>query len=126
MRREMLGELLVAKYTEPDLLGSLGAYLHRDEPAIAGVPVLITDEPMDRPRLEFEEAAERVTTRGGPEPAFYTIPEVAAILRIGRTTAYAMSQDGRLPVVRFGRSVRVPAKKLWERIDEITASASRR
>jgi hypothetical protein len=52
-------------------------------------------------------------------PDFLTIEEAAVILRIGRTAAYALAREylasnGRsgLPVVRFGRLLRVPRVKL--------------
>lgn len=52
-------------------------------------------------------------------PAFLTVEEAAAVLRIGRTAAYALTRQWRatggaegLPVVRFGRLLRVPAAEL--------------
>ena len=52
-------------------------------------------------------------------PAFLTIGEAAAVLRIGRTVAYALAKlyeasDGTegLPVVRIGRQLRVPRAHL--------------
>lgn len=54
----------------------------------------------------------------GP-PAFLTVEEAAAVLRIGRTAAYLLASrwedtsgaEG-LPVVRFGRLLRVPVHEL--------------
>ena len=58
------------------------------------------------------------TTTPGP-PDFFTIEEAARILRIGRTAAYELARkwratDGRdgLPVVAFGRLLRVPRNAL--------------
>jgi hypothetical protein len=58
------------------------------------------------------------TTTPGP-PDFFTIEEAARILRIGRTAAYGLAgkwraTDGRdgLPVVAFGRLLRVPRTAL--------------
>jgi hypothetical protein len=52
-------------------------------------------------------------------PDFLTIEEAAAILRIGRTAAYALGREylatggaSGLPVMRFGRLLRVPRVKL--------------
>jgi Helix-turn-helix domain len=52
-------------------------------------------------------------------PDFLTVDEAAAILRIGRTAAYALAREylatdgvSGLPVVRFGRLLRVPRVKL--------------
>jgi len=52
-------------------------------------------------------------------PAFLTVEEAAAILRIGRTAAYLLARrwedtagaEG-LPVLRFGRLLRVPVREL--------------
>ena len=38
--------------------------------------------------------------------------EVARILGVGRSKAYELMADGTLPVVRIGKSVRVPAGPL--------------
>ena len=52
---------------------------------------------------------------GAQTPRFLTVEEAATILRIGRTSAYELARrwlatDGRegIPVVRLGRSLRVP------------------
>jgi len=51
----------------------------------------------------------------GPVPDFFTLEEAAAILRIGRTTIYALARRfeatggvGGLPVWRCGKQYRVP------------------
>ena len=52
-------------------------------------------------------------------PSFLTVEEAARVLRIGRTAAYLLARrwestggaEG-LPVVRFGRLLRVPAREL--------------
>lgn len=59
------------------------------------------------------------TREAPPEGETYllTIDEVAARLRIGRSTAYRLCQEGRLPVLTIGKAVRVPADALedWVR-----------
>lgn len=47
-----------------------------------------------------------------PEPLVYTVEEAAAALRIGRTAAYEAARRGQIPVVRIGRSLRVPRHQL--------------
>jgi len=57
-------------------------------------------------------------------PALLTVLEAAAILRIGRTTAYQLAHEYRrtngvsgLPVVRVGKQLRVPRDRLRHLID---------
>jgi excisionase family DNA binding protein len=52
-------------------------------------------------------------------PGFLTVEEAAAVLRIGRTCAYQLAQPWRatggesgLPVLQFGRQLRVPRSAL--------------
>lgn len=68
----------------------------------AGLP------PDGRPQMLLEEL-----------PEFLTIEEAAAVLRIGRTSAYLLAQQWRrtggrsgLPVQRLGRLLRVPRSAL--------------
>lgn len=47
-----------------------------------------------------------------------TVPQVAKILQVARSTAYLMADDGRIPTVRLGkRVVRVPKERLREQIE---------
>jgi excisionase family DNA binding protein len=50
----------------------------------------------------------------GDLPAFMTLDEVAAFLRLGRTATYEAANRGELPTVRFGRRLRVPRGALLE------------
>lgn len=50
--------------------------------------------------------------------------QVATLLGISRSQAYAMMATGRLPIVRIGRSVRVPKAALIEWIRNNTESAA--
>lgn len=56
------------------------------------------------------------------EPAFLRVEEAAKVLRIGRTLAYSMAADGRLPVIRVGKQLRVPRRK-FEQMFEIEAGS---
>lgn len=47
-----------------------------------------------------------------------TMKEVAEALRIGLSTAYLLAERGELPVVRIGRSVRVPRSALQRWIQQ--------
>lgn len=46
------------------------------------------------------------------EPAVYTVEEAARLLRVGRTAAYEAARRGEIPVIRVGRSLRVPRHRL--------------
>lgn len=43
---------------------------------------------------------------------FLTVPEVAAILRLKRSTAYAYVAQGYIPSIRIGRFIRIPTEAL--------------
>ena len=49
-----------------------------------------------------------------------TVPEAAALLRIGRNTAYAMIASRQLPHVRLGRTLRVPRAALERWLTDTT------
>lgn len=54
-------------------------------------------------------------TAPGPDvPAVLEVPEVAKQLRISRSFAYELIAAGKLPSLRLGRRVLVPAAKLDE------------
>lgn len=46
-----------------------------------------------------------------------TEPNAAGLLKIGRSTAYAMARTGELPVIRLGGTVRVPVSRLLALLD---------
>ena len=50
--------------------------------------------------------------------------EVAEALGVAKSTAYELMATGQLPVVRIGRSVRVPLDALRQRIERLTADDS--
>lgn len=52
------------------------------------------------------------------EPLLLSLQATANLLSIGRSTAYELVRAGELPVVRLGRSVRVPAAALRKWLDE--------
>jgi excisionase family DNA binding protein len=54
-----------------------------------------------------------------PEQALLlTIPEAAAMLRIGRATLYNLISDGEIPVVKVGRSARIRREALNEWVEQ--------
>ena len=59
------------------------------------------------------------------QPLLLTIPQVAALLNLGRTKVYELIDREQLPVVRFGRAVRVSlaALQTWLEQHEKQAAA---
>lgn len=53
-----------------------------------------------------------------PNPHFYTVPEVAEILRIGRGRAYELAKIKYFPVMKIGGRVRVPKAKFHEWLEK--------
>ena len=51
-------------------------------------------------------------------PLVLTIPEVALLLRIGRSAAYEAARRGDLPVIHLGRKLRVSRSSLARLLDE--------
>jgi excisionase family DNA binding protein len=49
---------------------------------------------------------------------FYTIPEVAELLKISRSRAYAWARNGWIPCVKIGRTIRVRESDLVKWIEE--------
>ena len=54
----------------------------------------------------------------------YRADEVAKVLGLGRSKTYELMADGTLPVVRIGKSVRVPADALRRWIAQKSIGAS--
>ena len=58
------------------------------------------------------------------EPLLLKAGEAAKLLGLGRSKVFAMLAVGELPVIRIGRSVRVPRAALEDWIAERTQQAS--
>jgi excisionase family DNA binding protein len=55
----------------------------------------------------------------GPERLLLSVGQAAAVLGVGRTTAYQLIQHGELEVIHVGRSARVPAESLPELVGRL-------
>ena len=58
------------------------------------------------------------TRKVPPSPLLLSVPEVAKTLGLGRTKVYELIATEGLPVVRFGRAVRVPIISLQQWIEQ--------
>ncbi len=54
-----------------------------------------------------------------PESRAYTVEEIAAILNIGRTTAYHLIKEGHFKIIRIGNAIRIPRKSFDEWFEQI-------
>lgn len=54
-----------------------------------------------------------------PESRAYTVEEIAAILNIGRTTAYLLVKEGNFKIVRIGNAIRISKKSFDEWLDRM-------
>jgi excisionase family DNA binding protein len=58
------------------------------------------------------------------ERGLLRVEEAARFLNLGRSKTYQLVASGELPVVRIGKSVRVPARALERWIEERTADGA--
>ena len=79
---------------------------------------------MNQSREGSEPTAELRGTQAA-EPLLLRAGDVARALGLGRSTVFALLAAGELPVVRIGRSVRVPRVALERWIDERTDQATK-
>jgi excisionase family DNA binding protein len=49
-----------------------------------------------------------------------TVEEMAEVLRIGRSSAYELCRQNEFPVIRIGRSIRIPRKALLDWIHQVS------
>ena len=54
-----------------------------------------------------------------PEARTYTAEDVAAMLNIGRTSAYTLVKEGHFKTVRIGAAIRISKKSFDERLEKL-------
>ena len=54
-----------------------------------------------------------------PEARTYTVEDVAAILNIGRTSAYTLVKEGHFKAVRIGTAIRISKKSFGEWLEKV-------
>ena len=62
----------------------------------------------------------------GLEPLLLKAPEAGKLLGLGRSKVFAMVAAGELPVIRIGRSVRIPRQALERWIRDQTIEVGQR
>ncbi len=81
--------------------------------------------PRELPREDPTPDQRAATRATSPDPAgphdpalaemrFFTVAEVAEVMRVSRMTVYRLVHSGELPAVRVGRSFRVPERAVHE------------
>ena len=53
-------------------------------------------------------------------PAILTVPELSAVLRIGRASAYELVRCGRIRSLKIGRQLRVPRQAVLDFLNGIS------
>jgi len=54
-----------------------------------------------------------------PESRTYTVEEIAALLNIGRTTAYQLVKEGHFKTIRIGNAIRISRKSFDEWFEQL-------
>lgn len=79
---------------------------------------MVKNQPLDTPAQPDKPAVTDI--HAAPrDPAlaemrFFTVAEVAEVMRVSRMTVYRLVHSGELPAVRVGRSFRVPERAVHE------------
>ena len=60
--------------------------------------------------------------KGTPQSRTYTVNDIAAILGIGRATAYKLTNSGAFKTIRIGNMIRISRKSFedWLKMEEET------
>ena len=59
------------------------------------------------------DQAAKCTQRDTPKSRTYTVEDVAAMLNIGRTSAYNLVKEGHFKTVRVGNAIRISKKSVY-------------
>ena len=65
------------------------------------------------------DQAAKCTQRDTPKSRIYTVEDVAAMLNIGRTSAYNLVKEGHFKTVRIGNAIRISKKSFDEWLDTL-------
>lgn len=65
------------------------------------------------------DQAAKCTQRDTPMSRTYTVEDVAAMLNIGRTSAYNLVKEGHFKTVRVGNAIRISKKSFDEWLDTL-------
>lgn len=53
-------------------------------------------------------------------PIVLSVPELAAVLQIGRNAAYDLVRTGQIRCVRIGKTIRIPQSALMDYLNQTT------
>ena len=67
----------------------------------------------------MEVIMENTEKKPMPERRTYTVEEIAAILNIGRTSAYLLVKEGHFKIVRIGNAIRISKKSFDAWLDSL-------
>jgi excisionase family DNA binding protein len=65
-----------------------------------------------------------MSAAGGPVQKLLTVPEVMAVLSLGRCKVYDLIRSGRLESVKVGRDRRIPVDAIDDFIDQLRKDAA--
>jgi excisionase family DNA binding protein len=82
---------------------------------------MVKNQPLGKPAKPAQSDKSAVTElHAAPhdpslsEMRFFTVAEVAEVMRVSRMTVYRLVHSGELPAVRVGRSFRVPERAVHD------------
>ncbi len=60
----------------------------------------------------------------GADVHLLTVKELDEVLRIGRSSAYELCRQNEFPVIRIGKTIRIPRKALFDWIERRSENAN--
>jgi excisionase family DNA binding protein len=85
-------------------------------PAQMSMPGPTVKPGVDRAQLSPGEGTMKIEIEREPGPEMMTVQEAAALMRVGRDTAYSLVAERRIPSLRLGRQIRIPRQALLDHL----------
>ena len=83
------------------------------------LPLFITLYHLVTEQIHGGHTLENHEKRPLPEARTYTVEDIAAMLNIGRTSAYTLVKEGHFKTVRIGTAIRISKKSFDEWLEEL-------